>query len=454
VPIANSSALPLGGVDALPADGSLAELLVEARRRTLALVEPLTEDQVNRQFSPIMSPLAWDIGHIAAFADLWVSRAVPSREPLRPDLFEVYDATETPRAGRGELPYLRCHEALAYGDAVLERALAGLSEVDVSPAGDRLNAGGFVWHMLIQHEHQHNETMVQAMQLAGGAMPAPLSRSPNGGRSAAAGSAPTRGAATSETVLFPGGRAPIGADAAGFAYDNERPRHEVELAAFELDAAPVTNGAFGEWVEAGGYAREKWWSPAGWAWRVRDGAKRPLYWTEDGLERRFDHLEEIDPDLPVTHVSWFEADAYAHAHGRRLPTELEWEAAATWDAETARQLPFPWGDEAPVPERANLDVSAGGPAPAGALAAGAAPCGALGMVGDVWEWTASELRGYPGFAAFPYHEYSEIFFGTGLRVLRGGSWATRPTLARPTFRNWDLPHRRQIFAGFRCVRDV
>jgi len=458
VPLANTPALPLGGVDALPED-ALAELLVEARRRTHALVEPLSDEQIDRQFSPLMSPLAWDLGHIAAFADLWVSRTVPSVEPLRPDLFEVYDATDTPRAGRGELPYLRSRDALAYGAAVLEQALAVLASVDVSEAGDRLNARGFVWHMIAQHEHQHNETMVQAMQLAGGEMPAPLGRSlrdarPGHGNGAAAVGDGTPVDDHPATVRFPGGRVRVGAPAHGFAYDNERPQHEVELAGFELDARPVTNGAYREWVEAGGYARDDWWSPEGWAWRRREGVERPLYWTADGRERRFDRVAELDGDVPVTHVSWFEADAYARARGKRLPTELEWEAAATWDPAARRKLAFPWGDEAPVPARANLDLAASGPAPAGALGAGAAPCGALGMVGDVWEWTASELRGYPGFAAFPYREYSEIFFATGLRVLRGGSWATRPSTARPTFRNWDLPQRRQLFAGFRCARDT
>ena len=442
--LANSSPLPLGGVESLPRH-DLAALLVEARERTLALVEPLSEEQIDRQHSPIMSPLAWDLGHIAAFADLWVARAVPGTGPLRPDLFEVYDATETPRAGRGDLPYLRCRDALAYGRAVLERALDGLGRVDVAADGDRLNAHGFVWHMLVQHEHQHNETMLQAMQLAGGDLPTPLGAP-----------APLAGAPVdhSPTVIVEGGRAVIGAAAGGFAYDNERPRHEVELAPFELDRAAVTNGEYLEWVAAGGYRRREWWSPAGWDWREREGVERPLYWTDDGRERRFDRTLALVPEHPVTHVSWYEADAFARAHGKRLPTELEWEVAATWDPEAGAKRPFPWGDDPPTDERANLDAAASGPAAAAARPGGAAPCSALALVGDVWEWTASELRGYPGFRAFPYGEYSQVFFGTGLRVLRGGSWATRPAVARPTLRNWDLPHRRQLFAGFRCARDL
>jgi iron(II)-dependent oxidoreductase len=151
------------------------------------------------------------------------------------------------------------------------------------------------------------------------------------------------------------------------------------------------------------------------------------------------------------HVSWFEADAYARSVGKRLPTEAEWEKAAGWDAASGESHPYPWGDEPPTDHHANLDQTAFGPARAGAYPAGASPCGALGMLGAAWEWTSSDFRGYPGFRAFPYPEYSEIFFEDSFKVLRGGSWATRPRVASTTFRNWDYPQRRQIFTGFRCA---
>lgn len=439
--------MPLGGVDPLPRE-RIADLLVEARERTLGLVDGLCDDQIDRQYSPIMSPLAWDLGHIAAFADLWLARAVPGLRPLRPDLFEVYDATETPRSSRGELPFLPCADALAYGQAVHERALAELEDVDVSPSGDRLNAHAFVWQLLIQHEHQHNETMLQAMQLAGGELPAPALLSGLTHPDVA-----TSGAGP-ETVPIEAGPVAIGARPEGFAYDNERPRHTVELDAYELDREPVSNGAYLEFVESGGYRRRGWWSEEGWAWREREAAEHPLFWTADGRVRRFDRIEPLDPALPVTHVSWHEAEAFARAHGKRLPTEAEWEKAATWHPSARDPRAWPWGDEPPAPERANLDAATTGPAPAGARPEGESAAGALGLVGDVWEWTASEFRGYPGFCAFPYPQYSEIFFGKRLRILRGGSWATRPTIARPTFRNWDLPNRRQLFVGFRCARDA
>ena len=423
----------------------LAASLEEARERTLALVEPLCDEQIDRQYSTIMSPLAWDLGHIAAFADLWVARAGRT-EPVRPDLFEVYDATETPRSRRGDLPFLRCEDALAYGREILARALALLEEVDVSGASDRLNAGGFVWNMLVEHEHQHNETMLQAMQLAGEDIAAPaLGPARTAGARAVAPPGPPR-------VLVGAGPALVGAGIEGFAYDNERPQHAVDVASFEIDRTPVTNGEYLAFVEAGGYRRREWWTDRGWAWREREGVERPLFWTADGRVRRFDRTEPLEPELPVTHVSAHEAEAFARAHGARLPTEAEWEKAATWDPAAGRKRRFPWGDEDPDADRANLDLRTGGAEAAAARPDGASAYGVLGMTGDVWEWTAGEFGGYPGFEPFPYREYSEIFFGSGMRTLRGGSWATRPTLARPTFRNWDFSARRQLFVGFRCVR--
>ena len=391
--MANTSpTAPPGGVEAL---------LQDARERTLALVEPVSDADLDRQHDPLMSPLVWDLGHIAAFEDLWICRET-GREPLRPELAAVYDADETPRADRGELPYLRRNEAVAYLDRVRERTLSALG--DVSP---------FMAEMLIQHEHQHNETMLQALQLAEPGVFSPDRPAPSG---AAAGGA----------VSVDGGPAEIGDGGGGFAYDNERPRHAVELGPYRIDRAPVTNGRYCDFVEDGGYRRRELWSEDGWAFRERQGWERPRYWTADGRERRFDRTTELETQLPVMHVSWFEADAYARWRGARLPSEAEWERAAAL-AE---------------PERGALDQLGFGPGPAGPF------------VGDCWEWTSSVFTGYPGFGAYPYREYSEVFFDAGYWVLRGASWATRPRVARVTFRNWDHPERRQIFAGFRCAEDL
>jgi gamma-glutamyl hercynylcysteine S-oxide synthase len=348
-----------------------------------------------------MSPLVWDLGHIAAFEDLWVCRET-GLEQLRPELAEVYDADETPRGDRGELPYLRRPEALAFMAAVRERTLSVLDRVS-----------GFIGEMLVQHENQHNETMLQTLQLAEPGVFAPERSAPGG--------APARG-----TMRVDPGATDIGDEGGGFAYDNERPRHTVELGPYAIDRAPVTNAQYRDFVEDGGYRRRELWSDEGWAAREAEDWQRPRYWTADGGERRFDRVGEIEPDLPVMHVSWFEADAYARWRGARLPTEAEWERAATLV-------------EA---ERGALDQVGFGPGAAGPF------------VGDCWEWTATEFGGYPGFEAYPYREYSEVFFGKGYRVLRGASWATRPRVARLTFRNWDHPQRRQIFAGFRCAEDI
>jgi iron(II)-dependent oxidoreductase len=349
-----------------------------------------------------MSPLVWDLGHIAAFEDLWVSREA-GLELLRPELTSVYDADETPRADRGELAYLRRPEALEYMAAVRERTQSALGRV--SP---------FIAEMLVQHEHQHNETMLQTLQLAAPGVYEPERPAPSD-RPAASG-----------TLAVEAGRAVIGDSGEGFAYDNERPQHEAELAAFRVDLAPVTNAAFAEFVDDGGYSHPELWRPEGWAVRRSEGWERPLYWTADGGVRRFDRTVSREDELPVMHVSWFEADAFARWRGARLPTELEWERAATLaDGEPG-----------------NLDQLDFAPGPAGPF------------MGDCWEWTASEFDGYPGFAAYPYPEYSQVFFCSGMRVLRGASWATRRRVARPSFRNWDHPGRRQIFSGFRCVEDV
>jgi iron(II)-dependent oxidoreductase len=229
------------------------------------------------------------------------------------------------------------------------------------------------------------------------------------------------------------------------------------VASYAIDTVPVSNAAYRAFVEAGGYDDERLWDPDGWRWRCESGKRAPAFWFREGgtwLRRRFARVETLPDDEPVQHVCWFEADAYARWAGRRLPTEAEWEKAASWDAATGTKSRFPWGEEAPTEQLANLGQTRYHPAAAGSFPGGAAPSGALQMVGDVWEWTSSEFTGYPGFRSFPYKEYSEVFFDDGYKVLRGGSWATDPLAVRTTFRNWDHPIRRQIFAGFRTARDA
>ena len=444
---------PMRGPALAPTVASAADAvqaLTEARERTLALVESVSDEDLERVHSPLMSPLAWDLGHIAAFEDLWLTHRFAGQPLLRGELLDVYDAFETPRAGRGQLPFLRPAPAREYLDEVRARTLDTIAAGDI---GD-----GLLHELVIRHEHQHNETMLQTLQLARLRDYEPPIRRSAG---ATAHSAPSgRGGPSAPTGLemieVPAGPCTIGASDHGFAYDNERPRHHTDVRGFMIASEPITNATYLNFVEGGGYERREWWSDEGWSWKEEYDITHPGGWTADlAAEWRLGKLEPLDSDRPVVHLSWFEADAFARAHGARLPTEIEWEKAATWDQEMEVARPYPWGEDPPEPGvHANVDLLAPGPAPAAASPAGASPYGCLAMIGDVWEWTSSAFDGYPGFVARPYREYSEVFFGPRYRVLRGGSWATRSRGSTPTFRNWDLPQRRQIFSGLRIARDL
>jgi gamma-glutamyl hercynylcysteine S-oxide synthase len=385
-----------------PTRQSIAELLAEARARTIALIHPVGDELLNRVYSELLSPLAWDLGHIANFEELWLVQTVGGRKPLHGELGQYYDAIENPRRERGELPILHDAELRAYMSEVRERTLAVLDEVDIGPdAEDPLLREGFVYEMLVAHELQHQETMMQLIQMLD-APYRPAEANPD-----AFGPAPVERAAG--TVRVEAGTYEIGAPDRGFAYDNERPRHHTDVRGFMIGRSPITNATYLHFVEGGGYERREWWSDEGWAWKE---------------EEDITHHPAVaagHAEAPACHVSWFEADAFARAQGARLPTEAEWEKASTWTQGTA---------------------SAGEPE------------GMLIGAGRVWEWTRSHFNGYPGFRAHPYREYSEVFFARGYRVLRGASWATDARVASVHFRNWDLPQRRQIFAGVRLARDA
>jgi iron(II)-dependent oxidoreductase len=430
-----------------PTRDALARDLAEARARTLLLVSPVSEEDLRRQHDPLMGPILWDLGHIAHFEKLWLLDNL--RDEIRfVEMPGTFNPFEHPRAERGalELPSLCATlESLA---AIRARVLAALESVEFDDDAPLLHAA-YVYNMVLQHEYQHGETILQTLQLKQGE---PY-RAPRGAPVPAVRLHLVPGA----TVLFPGGEVPVGTRDRGVAYDNERPRHGVSLKPFHIDAAPVTNHDFLHFMEDGGYTRRELWSDAGWAWLGEAAVEAPRYWTrENGAwrVRTMDRTEEADTRKPVCHVCWYEADAYARWTGRRLPTELEWEAAASYDPATGQSRRYPWGDDPPGPLHANLDQLTFGTAPVGSYARNVSPVGCYGMLGDVWEWTASDFRGYPGFEAFPYPEYSQVFFGDEYKVLRGGAWATRAGAVRNTFRNWDYPIRRQIFSGFRCAHDA
>ena len=387
---------------------AIADRLAAARRRTYELIEPLDDVQLNRVYSPILSPLAWDLGHIANFEELWLVQTIGQREPLHGELGRLYDAIENPRKSRGELPILRDAELRAYLADVRERTLEVLDEVEIdADADDSLLRNGFVYEMLIAHEQQHNETMLQLLQMVDGYEPlgARLGMPADVSELSVHYAPESSDTPDSRMVAIEGGEYRIGAADNGFAYDNERPRHTVGLGPFEIDLNPVTNGAYAAFLE-------------------ETGAEPPLYWEHSNdssggwVRAAMGRREPLDPAQPVVHVSWHEADAFARWAGKRLPSEQEWEVAsraAHVNSDTALDLPG---------------------------------------AGQVWEWTSSDFLAYPGFEPFPYREYSQPFFGDEYKVLRGSSWATDPNVARLSFRNWDLPQRRQIFAGIRCARDA
>jgi iron(II)-dependent oxidoreductase len=430
-------------------DGQLRELiagnLLTARERTQLLTDAVDEPDLVRQHSPLMSPLVWDLAHIANQEELWLLRAVGGREPMRPEIDTLYDAFEHPRVVRPTLPLLPPGEARAYAHEVRGRVLDVLGSAAFS--GSRLASQGFAFGMVAQHEQQHDETMLATHQLRKGAPV--LTAAPPGPPPADALHLPAE-------VEVPAGPFTMGTSAEPWALDNERPAHTVSLPAFYIDSTPVSNGAYQAFMADGGYADQRWWTAEGWAHRQQTGLAAPLFWRREGagwVRRRFGVTEPVPPAEPVMHVCFHEAQAYARWAGRRLPTEAEWEKAARFDPATGRSRRFPWGDGDPTPDVANLGQLHLQPAAVGSYPAGAAPSGARQLIGDVWEWTSSDFLPYPGFAAWPYREYSEVFFGPDYKVLRGGSFAVGPVACRGTFRNWDYPIRRQIFAGFRTARD-
>jgi len=432
--------------------GQVADLLTEARSRTLLLVAPLSEEDLRLPHSPLMSPIVWDLGHIAHFEEVWLLEKLESAPELDGEgLRGIYDPFRNPRSVRSELPLPSLPECLDYLGGIRRSVLEGLDRPVSNPGSERLLEEGFVFRLVLQHEYQHNETILQTLQLKRGepySAPRAVGEPPG----------PDPDAPEPGTMIrVPGGQVLHGTDDRSTAYDNERPRHGVELAPFWLDAHPVTNAEYLEFMADGGYRRRELWSQEGWASLREMELEHPAYWTEQGTGwdvRRMDRTTPVSLDEPVCHVGYWEADAYARWAEKRLPTEFEWEAAATWDFDAGAKQRYPWGDEAPTPRRANLDALLFHPAPVGSFPLGVSPVGAWGMMGDVWEWTATTFHGYPGYETFPYPEYSEVFFGDEYYVLRGGSWATRPGAVRGTFRNWDYPVRRQIFSGFRCARDV
>lgn len=448
-----SRAVQSGATTTRPTDDQCAAL-IDARERTLALVDGLCEEDLSRVVDPLLSPLLWDLGHIANFEQRWLLGSSNG------DLDGIYNPFDHPRAERGELPVLSCDECFSYMGAVRDRVLGRVESADP-----------FLLELVIQHEQQHNETMLQLLrQLDGYEPPDELvdafSPPPVGAQHIRLRQAASRAyrpvSRHKDWIAFPAGNYTVGTEpgARTLVYDNELVAHNRELEAFEIASAPVTNGEWLEWMEFGGYKKPEWWTPQGWYWLVSESElldPAPLGWKrgDEGWELEyFGSTRPIDVSAPVCHVNWFEACAFARAHGARLPTEFEWEVAASYDPRagaTGERRRNSWGEHPWSAGSANLDQLAFGTLPVGSNDLGYGP---IDMLGQVWEWTSSEFEAYPGFEPFAYEDYSRPFFRKGHRVLRGGSWATRARSVSNTFRNWDLPARRQVFSGLRLARSA
>ena len=408
----------------------LDDALFDARARTHELVLDLDDAQWLGARLATVNPMGWEIGHVAWFQERWVLCHARGRAPLSADGDALYDSAKVAHDTRWDLPLPSRTTTLTYMQEVLDRS------VEAAKDGEHR----YFHELALFHEDMHGEALAYTRQTIAYPEPRFANRIPP----------PNAAGPLPGDALVPGGAFDLGArrDATHFVFDNEKWAHPVRVAPFRIARAPVTNEEFARFVDDRGYGRDDLWSDEGRAWRDAAHAQAPAYWERAGGEwrvRRYDRCETLAPYRPIVFVSWHEAQAYCRWAKRRLPTEAEWELAATsFDGRR-----FPWGDGAPSDAHANLDARAGDPVDVAAHEAGDGPYGCRQMIGNVWEWTATRFAPYPGFVVDPYAEYSAPWFATPHMVLRGGSWATRARLLRNTWRNFYPPHRRDVLAGFR-----
>ena len=421
--------------------------LQTARRDTLALFDLASEAELHKSPGFGFRPVIWHLAHTGAFESYWIAQRMMNLPPVDERYERIFDPIKTPREQSKDLPSRR--EMEDYLRRARETTLTCLDKIDFTQ-NDPLLHNGYVFDLVLEHERQHQETLAYLLHLL-----EPSKKRSNG---ASIKSTPIGSVKPSdEMIAFPAADFPLGASADRFAYDNELPQHSVHVPAFKLERFPVTNERFAEFVQAGGYAKREWWDDEGWAWREKENVTAPLHWSrvnEDRwtARRMFDE-SELQADHPVCGISWFEARAFAGFAGKRLPTEAEWERAASCNQSTGMKRRYAWGDEEPDHARCNFDNEFWGTTAVGAFPAGASPEGCLDLNGNVWEWTSSTFAGYPNFTAFPYREYSEEWFDGDHRVLKGGSWATRASILRTSFRNFFRRPFRIAFAGVRLAED-
>jgi iron(II)-dependent oxidoreductase len=413
--------------------------LWEARRRTLQLIQDLNDDQMIGPRLQIVNPLRWEIGHVAWFQEYWLLRHLCGRAPILSNGDALFDSAKIAHDTRWDLPLPTKAETIHYMTSVI-------NDINRYVDASARDASYFL-ALALFHEDMHGEAITYTLQTLGRA--APRITMPESG---AIDIEPTRGQDIRGDAFVPGGLFILGnTSESDFVFDNEQKPFQVLAQSFKISLTATTNGEFARFVEDGGYRRRELWSDDGWTWRETADANHPVYWNfENGSwwRRNFDQRVPLEENHPVLHVNWHEAEAYCRWAGRRLPTETEWEMAASSEPGSNHKRRFPWGDEEPSPARANLDSGSLGTTDVGALPAGDSAFGCRQMIGNVWEWTASDFTPYPGFVAGPYKEYSEPWFGNH-KVLRGGCWATRSRLISNTYRNFYMPDRRDVWAGFR-----
>jgi ergothioneine biosynthesis protein EgtB len=422
--------------------GTLAGWVIDGVERALDLVADLGDEQMTGPLLPTVNPLIWEIGHLAWFQEKFVLRQACGREPLLPFGDAIYDSGAIPHDTRWRLALPSRSETVSYMRRVAELVAAEVSRPDATDV---------VRHFArytVHHYDTHAEALTYTRQTLGYPLP-----KMDGAQRWHADADPA--AEPAGDIHLPGGRFILGAARSDpFIYDNEKWGHPAQVAPFAIARCAVTAAEFAAFVEAGGYDDDRLWSDGG-RWLRETGARHPIYWRRDsagGWQRRhFDAWVDLEPDLPVCHVCWWEADAYCRWAGRRLPSEAEWEYAAAGD--TWPKPTYPWGEQEPGMTHAATDWRSAGPVPVGACPAGDSPAGCRQLIGNVWEWTASEFTAYPNFERDAYWENSEQFFGSR-KVLRGGAWATRARYLRCTMRNYFTLDRRDVLAGFRtCAAD-
>ncbi|WP_341937477.1 selenoneine synthase SenA [Marinimicrobium sp. C2-29] len=433
----------------------LAEQLRDARQRSLALLEDLLEERPLGPSLTIVNPPLWELGHVGFFHDYFALRQLYDLPDYQiPGAAQLYDSSTIAHDDRWELPLPERADVYDYLERVQHAMLSRLPD-----SGLASEAQSYVYQLTGFHEDMHGEAFTYTRQTLGDPPPAlglPLTHSTR---------PPVSDMGTLEgDVNIPGGRHTLGSDeSVPFRFDNEKPPMEVEVPPFAMARAPVTNTEFAEFVNDNGYDRRELWSEAGWRWCQQAQAEHPVYWRRGASgqweERIFDRWQPLAPYQPVVHVNLYEAEAWCQWAGRRLPTEAEWELAAsrapTSDGQALApgKRRYPWGDTSPDHRHANLDGWQLSRVDVAALPDGDSAFGCRQMLGNVWEWTSSVFGPFPGFAADLYRDYSEPWFAEGRHVLRGGAWATRTRLIHNGYRNFFTPERRDIIAGFRtCAR--